>query len=87
MAKKKKTRVRRGKIFVSPDGGETVYEQNLGGTRGMLVSKSQLAKDIEEAELENQMIGEGAIELRRQYPTLQKAWDRYKTLWHLINRD
>jgi hypothetical protein len=87
MAKKKKTRVRRGKIFVSPDGGETVYEQNLDGTRGMLVSKSQLAKDIEEAELENQMIGEGAIELRRQYPTLQKAWDRYKTLWHLINRD
>ena len=87
MAKKKKTKVRRGKIFVSPDGGETVYEQNLDGTRGMLVSKSQLAKDIEEAELENQMIGEGAIELRRQYPTLQKAWDRYKTLWHLINRD
>ncbi len=84
MAKKKKTRVRRGKIFVSPDGGETVYEQKLDGSRGMLVSKSQLAKDIEEAELENMMVGEGAIELRRKHPALQNAWDKYKTVWHLV---
>ena len=47
---KKKKRIRRGKIFVSPDGGETVYEQKLDGSRGMLVSKSQLAKDIETKE-------------------------------------
>ena len=60
--KKKKTR-RRGKLFVSPDGGETVYEQNADGSRGLLVSKSQLAKDIEEAETEYYLIGDGGIDL------------------------
>ena len=78
----KKTRV--GPIFVSPDGGETVYEQNADGTHGRLVSKSQLANDIEEAQLEEEMIGPAAIELRRKYPALKKAWTQYKTIWHLI---
>ena len=91
MAKKKSKRARRkkrlvktGPIFVSPDGGETVYEQNLNGTYGKMVSKSQLAKDVEEAQLEEEMVGAGAIELRRKYPALAKAWKQYKTLWHLI---
>ena len=26
-----------------------------------------------------------AVKLRKKYPALQKAWDRYKTVWHLVN--
>ena len=74
----------RGTMYISPDGGETVYEQNKNGTRGKIVSQTQLAKDIETAQDEDEMIGAGAIELRRKYPTLQKAWDKYKTIWHLV---
>ena len=33
------------------------------------------------------MIGENAVALRRKYPTLQKAWDRYKTVWHIVNEE
>ena len=71
-------------IYVSPDGGETVYEQLPNGDR-ILVEQSQLAKDEEQAEGEAEMVGVEAIELRRKYPTLQKAWDKYVTIWHLIN--
>ncbi len=73
-----------GSIFVSPDGGETVYEQLPNGDR-ILVEQSQRAKDEEDAYNEAEMIGADAIELRRQNPTLQKAWDKYRTVWHLIN--
>ena len=79
---KKKTK--RGSIFVSPDGGETVYEQLPNGER-ILVEQSQRAKDEETAYEEAEMVGAEAIELRRKYPTLQKAWDKYRTVWHLIN--
>ena len=72
-------------MYISPDGGETVYEQNKDGTRGKIVSQTQLSKDIETAQDEEEMVGAGAIELRRKYPTLQKAWDKYKTVWHLVN--
>ena len=85
MARNKKSRCC-SPIFVSPDGGETVYEQLPNGDR-KLVSKSQLAKDIEDSELEEEMVGPAAIELRRKYPTLQKAWDKYRTVWHLINEN
>jgi|TARA_B110000858_G_C17703865_1_gene427257 hypothetical protein len=74
----------RQSIFVSPDGGETVYEQLPSGDR-ILVEQSQRAKDEEAAYNEAEMIGADAIELRRKYPTLQKAWDKYRTVWHLIN--
>ena len=74
-------------IFVSPDHGETVYIQKKNGLRGRMVSQSQLAKDIELAYDENEMVGEPAIKLRRKYPTLQKAWNRYKVVWHLVNED
>ena len=70
-------------IYVSPDGGETVYEQLPNGDR-ILVEQSQRAKDEEQAYEEAEMVGAEAIELRRKYPTLQKAWDRYRTVWHLI---
>jgi|TARA_B110000858_G_scaffold80225_1_gene92976 hypothetical protein len=71
-------------IYVSPDGGETVYEQLPNGDR-ILVEQSQKAKDEETAYAEAEMVGAEAIELRRKYPTLQKSWDKYSTIWHLIN--
>ena len=71
-------------IYVSPDGGETVYQQLPNGDR-ILVEQSQIAKDNIEAETEQEMVGVGAIKLRRKFPTLQKAWDKYRTVWHLIN--
>ena len=73
-----------GPIYVSPDGGETVYEQLPNGDR-ILVEQSQRAKDEEMAYQEQEMVGADAIEQRRKYPTLQKAWDKYRTVWHLIN--
>jgi hypothetical protein len=82
--KKKSKKIIRGKIFVSPDGGETVYEQNKNGSIGKLVSKTQLAKDIDTGRDEEEMIGPTAIELRRKYPALKKAWDQYRTVWGLI---
>ena len=87
MKKIKKLKKRRGEIFISPDGGETVYVQKKDGTRGRMVSQSQYAKDVEVAYNEQDMIGENAVKLRRQNPTLQKAWDRYITIWNLINEN
>ena len=77
------TRKRKNPIYVSPDGGETVYEQLPNGDR-ILVEQSQRAKDEEQAYEEAEMVGAEAIELRRKYPTLQKAWDKYRTVWLLI---
>ena len=71
-------------IYTSPDGGETVYEQLPNGER-KLVEQSQKAKDQQMAYEELEMVGTEAIQLRRKYPTLQKAWDKYRTVWHLIN--
>ncbi len=77
---------RKNPIYVSPDGGETVYEQLPNGDR-ILVEQSQRAKDEEQAYEEAEMVGAEAIELRRKYPALQKAWKEYKTIWHLVNED
>jgi len=87
MKRIKKLKKHRGEIFISPDGGETVYVQKKDGTRGRMVSQSQYAKDVEIAYNEQDMIGENAVKLRRQNPTLQKAWNRYITIWHLINEN
>ena len=84
MKTKKKKKIKAEPIFVSPDGGETVYEQLLNGDR-ILVEQSQQAMDEEQAYKEAEMVGAEAIALRRKYPTLQKAWDKYLTVWHLIN--
>ena len=78
----KKTTV--GPIFVSPDGGETVYQQ-LSNVNRVLVEQSQKAKDEETAYEEAEMVGVEAIELRRRYPTLKKAWDRYRVIWRLVS--
>ena len=81
----KKIRAVRPEILISPDGGETVYVQKKNGERGRLVSQSQSAKDVETAYNEQDMIGENAVKIRRENPTLQNAWNRYVTIWHLIN--
>ena len=80
---RRKKRLVAGPIFVSPDGGETVYKQFASGRR-KLVSQSQLAKDTEEEYNEAEMIGVDAIKLRRKYPTLQMAWNQYKTVWNIV---
>ena len=80
----RKKKAIRNPIFVSPDDGETVYEQLPNGDR-IMVEQSQKAKDEEVAYEEAEMVGAEAIALRRQYPALQKAWDKYLTVWHLIN--
>ena len=85
MRKTKELKKRPGEIFVSPDGGETVYVQKRNGERGRMVSQSELAQDIETHQEELPMTDHEAVKLRRKYPALQKAWDRYKTVWHLVN--
>ena len=87
MVKKKNKRTKRasrgGPIFVSPDGGETVYEQKRGGW-GRCVYKSEQSKLMDQAQDEMAMMGTEAIRMRRKYPALQKAWDQYKLLWNVI---
>ena len=71
-------------IYISPDGGETVYVQKKDGTRGRLVSQTQYAKDMDTVRDEDDMVNEEAVKMRRKYPALGKAWKHYKTVWHLI---
>ena len=91
MPKKKKMKkprlYREGKIYISPDGGETVYEQKRNGDRGPLVSKTELAEDIELAQDEIELHGVYAIQLRKKYPALKKAWDKYKLVWSMVHND
>ena len=61
-----------------------MYEQLPNGDR-ILVEQSQRAKDEERAYEEAEMVGVEAIELRRKYPTLKKAWDRYRVIWRLVS--
>ncbi len=84
--KKISRKIRPLPIYTSPDGGETVYEQ-LGNGEKRLIEQTQKAKDQQVAYEELEMVGVEAIELRRRYPTLQKAWDKYLTVWHLINEN
>ena len=84
--KKISKKIRPMPIYTSPDGGETVYEQ-LGNGERRLIEQTQKAKDQQVAYEELEMVGVEAIELRRKYPTLQKAWDKYRTVWHLINEN
>ena len=84
MKRKIKLKKQRNEIYISPDGGETVYVQKKDGTRGRLVSKTQYAKDIDTVSDEYEMVDEYAVKMRRTYPALGKAWKHYKTVWHLI---
>ena len=80
---RKKKRVVRNPMYVSPDGGETVFEQLPNGDRKM-IEQTPLAKDTEQAMYEHEMVGVEAIRLRRKYPALKKAWEQYKTIWKLV---
>ena len=84
MKTKKKLKKNREEIFVSPDGGETVYVQKKDGTRGRMVSQTTYAKDMETFRDEWEMVDVEAVKMRRKYPALGKAWKHYKTVWHLI---
>jgi hypothetical protein len=81
---KRKKKINAEPIFVSPDGGETVYQQLPDGNR-VLVEQSQKAQDEEQVYEEAGMVGVEAIELRRKYPTLKKAWDQYRVIWRLVS--
>ena len=85
MKRTKKFRRRSGEILISPDGGETVYVQKRNGERGRMVSQSELAQNTETAYSEQDMTDHEAVKLRKKYPALQKAWDRYKTVWHMVS--
>ena len=82
--RKIKKKITAGPIFVSPDGGETVYQQLPDGNR-VLVEQPQKAQDEEQVYEEAGMVGVEAIELRRKYPTLKKAWDQYRVIWRLVS--
>ena len=84
--KKISKKIRPMPIYTSPDGGETVYEQ-LGNGERRLIEQTQKAKDQQVAYEELEMVGVEAIELRREPPALKKAWDQYRTVWHLINEN
>ena len=80
---RKKKRLVKNPMYVSPDGGETVYQELPNGDKKLL-EQSQLAKDTEQEMYEQEMVGVDAIKLRRKYPALQKAWNQYKTVWKLV---
>lgn len=84
---KNKRLYREGKLYITPDGGETIYEQKRDGTRGSLISQSELAAEIQMAQDEIEMHGVYAIQLRKRYPALKKAWDKYKLVWNMVNND
>jgi hypothetical protein len=91
MAKKKnkrtKTKSRRGTIYVSPDGGHTVYEQNRDGSRGRLVEEDSHARMLNELQQDSDMFGIEAYHARRKYPALKQAYDQYRTIWQLTMGD
>ena len=64
-----------------------MYEQKRNGDRGPLISQSDLAKEIEIAQDEIEMHGVYAIQLRKKYPALKKAWDKYKLIWTMVHND
>jgi len=86
MAKKKSRRFkktsRRGAIYVSPDGGHTVYQQMANGRR-KLIEEDSHARILRELQQDSDMFGFEAHEARKKYPALQKAYDQYRTIWQL----
>ena len=87
MDKKKNKRTkkasRRGAIYVSPDGGHTVYEQLRNGRR-KLIEEDSHARMLNELQQDSDMFGFEAYILRKKYPTLKKAYDQYKTIYKLV---
>jgi hypothetical protein len=90
MARKKTKRISRkrrsvgGPIFVSPDGGHTVYQQMRNGRRKLL-EEDDHARALRELQQDSDMWGFEAYALRKKYPTLQKAYEQYKTIYKLVS--
>jgi len=70
-------------IYTSPDGGHTVYQQELGSDVRVKVSEDEYALSVIQAQGEENMCGWEAVQIRKKHPALQEAWDRYKTMWRL----
>jgi hypothetical protein len=81
--KRTKTKSRRGTIYISPDGGHTVYEQNRDGTRGRLVEEDTHARMLNRIRDDAELFGIESYHARRKYPALKKAYDQYRTIWQL----
>ncbi len=47
--------------------------------------KKPRAEDIELAQGEIDMHGVYAIQLRKKYPALKKAWEKYKLIWNMVH--
>lgn len=71
-------------IYTSPDGGETVYRQTVGGNDRELVSKSEHAKILSVLNEDQEMFTLEAYHIRKQYPVLENAYQQYKFLWSMI---
>ena len=81
MAKKKKEEQM---IFTSPDGGETVYGEPLGGKDPkVLISKSNKATIEEECQNRQFFVTERAVAMCLEHKGLQKAWEKYTMLLEL----
>ena len=70
-------------IYTSPDGGHTVYQQELGSDVRVKVSEDEYALSVIQAQGEENMCGWEAVQIRKKHPVLQEAWDRYKAMWRL----
>jgi len=83
---KRKHKETTGPLYVSPDGGHTIYEQKANGEK-VLIEQDDFAKDQEEIVEDEEMIGQDALDLRRKYPALKKAWENYKTIFKMVAND
>ena len=72
-------------IYESPDGGETVYQREVGNytAERQIVSKSEKAHIEEEFKRRNHYITPEAVKLCWKHRGLQKAWEKYIMLLEL----
>jgi hypothetical protein len=82
--KKRKSKRSSGPIYVSPDGGHTVYQQMANGKRKLIHEDNTAIMNRDMAE-DQEMWGEDAYRLRAKYPALKKAYDQYKTIYKLVS--
>jgi hypothetical protein len=72
MRKRKKKITTAGPIFVSPDGGETVYQQLPDGNR-VLVEQSQKARDEETGLRGSRNGGSGGHRAQEEVPHTEES--------------
>ena len=76
-------------IYTSPDGGHTVYQNEIGKPdEKELVTKDTWAFASEEARKDDgYCCTPQSVILRDKNPALKEAWEKYKTLWELSITD